>query len=146
MIQNCARLSPACNDCGAGLLVWFYIHWRWIMIWQYRHTFQALLIGTIILFPWCGIREMAHAESIDTQDTQQPGSTSAGKRAGQSPANKRTAKPASENTRQSGSTATGKRPGQSPASKRATKAAPRDAGENGIPLDDRRQGQSPGNE
>ena len=87
------------------------------MIWQYRHTFQALLIGTIILFPWCGIREMAHAESIDTQDTQQPGSTSAGKRAGQSPANKRTAKP-----------------------------APKDAEENSIPLDDRRQGQSPGNE
>ncbi len=116
------------------------------MIGQYRRTFQALLIGTIILFPWYGLRGTADAESIDTQDTQQPGSASVGKRPGQSPANKRTAKAASGNTRQSGSTSADKRPGQSPASKRATKAAPRDAGENGIPLDDRRQGQSPGNE
>ena len=116
------------------------------MIWQYRHTFQALVIGTIILFPWCGIWRMAHAESIATQDIQQSGSTSVGKRAGQSPANKRTATAASENTRQSGSTAAGKRAGQSPANKRTAKPASKDAGENNIPLDDRRQGQSPGNE
>ena len=84
------------------------------MIWQCRHRFQALLIGAIILFPWCGIMGMADAESGDTQER---GTTSMGKRQGQSPANKPT-----------------------------SKAAPKDPGENSIPLDDRRQGQSPGNE
>jgi len=130
------------------------------MIWQCRHRFQALLIGTIILFPWCGIMGMADAESGDTQDQ---GTTSMGKRQGQSPALK-SSKAASSGTapvgkRQgqspalkpskaasSGTAPVGKRQGQSPANKPTSKAAPKDTGENSIPSDDRRQGQSPGNE
>ncbi len=113
------------------------------MMWRYKHTFQALLIGTIILFPWCGIMGMADAEP---GDTQRPGATSVGKRQGQSPANKPASKAASGDTRKSGPTSVGKRQGQSPANKPTSKAAPKDTGENSIPLDDRRQGQSPGNE
>ena len=130
------------------------------MIRQYRQTFQALLIGTLILFPWYGVMEMADAES---EKTQEPGATSIGKRQGQSPALK-PSKAASEETtpvgkRQGqspapkpsksasgGTTSVGKRQGQSPANKPTSKAAPKDTGENSIPLDDRRQGQSPGNE
>jgi len=107
------------------------------MIWQCRHRFQALLIGTIILFPWCGIMGMADAESGDTQDQ---GTTSMGKRQGQSPALK------SSKAASSGTAPVGKRQGQSPANKPTSKAAPKDTGENSIPSDDRRQGQSPGNE
>ena len=130
------------------------------MIWQYRHKFQALLIGLIILFPWCGIIGMVDAESGDTQDH---GKTSVSKRQGQSPALK-PSKAASEGTtpvgkRQgqspapkpskaasSGTAPVGKRQGQSPAIKPTSKAAPKDAEEKSIPLDDRRQGQSPGTE
>jgi hypothetical protein len=107
------------------------------MIWQYRHKLQALLIGLIILFPWCGIIGMADAESGDTQDH---GKTSVSKRQGQSPASK-PSKAAS-----SGTAPVRKRQGQAPASNPTSKAAPKDTGENNIPVDDRRQGQSPGNE
>ncbi|BFU91725.1 MAG: hypothetical protein NTAFB01_29120 [Nitrospira sp.] len=130
------------------------------MTWQYRHRFRTLLIGAIILFPWCGIMGMADAESGDTQD---PGTTSVGKRQGQSPALKPMSKAAPGDTtpvgkRQgqspalkpskaaSGGTApVGKRQGQSPALK-PSKTAPKDTGANSIPVDDRRQGQSPGTE
>lgn len=114
-----------------------------MMIWQYRHTIQALLIGAIILFPWCGIMGMADAESGKTQE---PGATSMSKRQGQSPANKPTSKSTSGDTRKSGPTSVGKRQGQSPANKPTSNVAPKDTGEKSIPLDDRRQGQSPGNE
>lgn len=112
------------------------------MIRQYRQTFQALLIGTIILFPWYGIMGTADAEPGDTQGS---GATSVGKRQGQSPANK-PSKATSRDTRKSGATSVGKRQGQSPANKPTSKSAPKDAEEKSIPLDDRRQGQSPGNE
>lgn len=78
------------------------------MIWQYRHRFRALLIGAIILFPWCGIMGMADAEPGDTQD---PGTTSVGKRQGQSPALK------PSKTASGGTAPVGKRQGQSPALK-----------------------------
>ena len=105
-----------------------------------KGAFKALLMGVVLLFPWCGIIGMADAAAGDTQ-----GTTSVGKRQGQSPGNKRASKATSGETREHGTTSVGKRQGQSPANKRASKAAPKEE-ENSAASEDRRQGQSPGNE
>lgn len=122
----------------------FQTNRRSTMIHQHTSVVRGLLIGTLTLFPWCGIIGVANAETSLEESTGERVAPSAGKRQGQSPSNKSMSTSPSGNTKTHGAASVGKRQGQSPANKRATKPQSDAAHTNDDPSGDKRQGQSPG--